>query len=164
MLMNMMILNFTLTIIFLFLKHPMSMGSVLLMQTILVSLIMGNLSFNYYYSYILFIIMVGGLMILFLYMTSIASNEPFSKNFLLLIPFSLLLFQFMTNKNLFNFFINNEEMLKMENFKEFNYILSKFINLPSSLIMLFLFIYLFLTLIAIVKITSLKNGPLRQLN
>jgi len=45
-----------------------------------------------------------------------------------------------------------------------NYTLSlnKFLNAPINLIIFIIIIYLLITLIAVVKITNIKNGPLRQ--
>nr|YP_009995334.1 NADH dehydrogenase subunit 6 [Ochthebius capicola]QNP09737.1 NADH dehydrogenase subunit 6 [Ochthebius capicola] len=156
-------LNIILSINFLFMMHPLSMGINLLLQTIVISLITGFLNFNYWFSYILFLIMVGGMLVLFIYMTSIASNEKFKFNnklmmMMMVISFIFICIMFFMDKymiinNNFNYFIT----------MNYNYYsLNKFFNSPSNSIMFLMIIYLFITLIAVVKITSFKLGPLRQ--
>nr|YP_010868515.1 NADH dehydrogenase subunit 6 [Apatetica glabra]WGU20048.1 NADH dehydrogenase subunit 6 [Apatetica glabra] len=149
----------TLSILFLFLNHPMSMGITLLMQTIMIALITGFINYNYWFSYILFLIMVGGMLVLFIYMTSIASNEKFkfSNKIFMLIPLSMISY-------LSVYFIIDQMMLNISNKNEIFFIqsLSKFINFPSNILLFLMIIYLFITLIAVVKITDMKIGPLRQ--
>nr|AJG02504.1 NADH dehydrogenase subunit 6 [Tychus niger] len=161
----MMILNMMISISLMFMIHPMSMGISLLMQTLLICLITGSMNNNFWFSYILFITMIGGLLILFLYMTSIASNEllKFSKmlmllNLIMLIP--IISINILMDKYFMFYFNNNNNLLDpiLMN-KYFN----KFFNYPNFLIMLMLIIYLFITLIATVKITNIKYGPMRKM-
>nr|ALO70296.1 NADH deshydrogenase subunit 6 [Aspidiphorus orbiculatus] len=138
------------SIIFMFMNHPLSKGMMLLMCTIFISLSSGFLTLNYFYSYILFLIMIGGMMILFMYMTSVASNEKFKK-----INFSALLFITLISL-LSSYFIKPPSMIF------FNENISKLLNYPTSLTMLLTIIYLLITMIAVIKIVSLKSKPLRQ--
>nr|QNP09763.1 NADH dehydrogenase subunit 6 [Ochthebius sp. IBE<ESP> AN76] len=163
MILIMLMMNITFSTIFLFMIHPLSMGMILLSQTIIISLITGFLNYNYWFSYILFIIMIGGMLVLFIYMTSIASNEKFKFNnklllfsmFMIMITMILFLIMDMFNFNM-NDFNNNL-------YFNYNYLtLSKFYNTPSNMIMFMMIMYLLITLIAIVKITDFKLGPLRQ--
>nr|YP_009995256.1 NADH dehydrogenase subunit 6 [Ochthebius puncticollis]QNP09646.1 NADH dehydrogenase subunit 6 [Ochthebius puncticollis] len=162
MLMMFLMINIMISIMFLFMMHPISMGTMLLLQTILISLITGMLNFNYWFSYILFLIMVGGMLVLFIYMTSIASNEKFKFNTKLFMMFfiMMMLIMIMSYTDLFINIMNNFNFNFMN--KENYLMLSKFYNKPSNLIMFMIIIYLFITLIAIVKITNFKMGPLRQ--
>nr|AXS65548.1 NADH dehydrogenase subunit 6 [Tenebrionoidea sp. 18 KM-2017] len=164
--MNMMILNMSFSLIFIFLTHPVSLGGTLLIQTILISLITGNLNMNFWFSYILFLIMIGGMLVLFLYMTSIASNEMFSMNFLLITPFILPAIYLLLKKFnlLFQMHLCNEQFLLMLTNTEFPQNLNKFTNAPSCSILFLMITYLLITLIAIVKITQSSSGPLRQMN
>nr|UPX88685.1 NADH dehydrogenase subunit 6 [Loricera pilicornis] len=166
-----MIINTLMTLIFLFLKHPLSMGLIILIQTISISLMSGMYCYSYWFSYILFIVMLGGMLILFIYMTSIASNEMFNfsmKMTLLIILLTILLmmiYMIIDYMNLTNFFtnINMMKMLDKFNFMKIeNMTLKMIYNKPNNLITLMLINYLFLTLIAVVKITDLNYGPLRQ--
>nr|ALO71186.1 NADH deshydrogenase subunit 6 [Tasgius compressus] len=162
--MMMMTLILMLSMLFIFLTHPLSMGIVLLIQTILVSLISGLLNINFWFSYILFLIMIGGMLVLFIYMTSIASNEKFSfSNWLFLFMIIMMILSIISFLFLDNFFINMINYSeKFDSNNNFNMNLNKFLNYPSNIILFMMIIYLFITLIAVVKITDIKFGPLRQ--
>nr|YP_009441757.1 NADH dehydrogenase subunit 6 [Vincenzellus ruficollis]AOY39302.1 NADH dehydrogenase subunit 6 [Vincenzellus ruficollis] len=160
------LMNLTLSLMFLFLTHPLSAGLILLIQTMIISLITGNFFINYWFSYILFLIMIGGMLILFIYMTSIASNEKFSfkykilfplTSFLIIIMFPLIFFYLNLN------IMNNENMI-FNQLLLMNSSLNKFFSYPLMLILFFIIIYLFITLIAVVKITNFNIGPLRQMS
>nr|ALO77397.1 NADH deshydrogenase subunit 6 [Agrilus sp. AGR01] len=152
-------LTFTMT------SHPLSMGFNLLLQTVVMSLMAGMLNINFWYSFILFLIMVGGMLILFIYMTSVASNEKFnfsmktaitlSTIILVVTPIFILwdsaylyseLTTILTQKNMMSTWMMS---------------LNKFLTYPHNIKLMLLMIYLFLALIAIVKITKIKYGPLR---
>nr|AML25834.1 NADH dehydrogenase subunit 6 [Staphylinidae sp. BMNH 1274170] len=152
----------SLSIMFLFLNHPMSMGVTLLLQTITIAMITGFMNVNFWYSYILFLIMIGGLLILFIYMTSIASNEMFNYNMKTMTMTSGVFMSLLLLFNLDHFFMNYS--FNYENSTKTNLIfnLSKFFNYPSFYLILFIIIYLFITLVAVVKITKIEYGPLRQ--
>nr|AML26771.1 NADH dehydrogenase subunit 6 [Scarabaeidae sp. BMNH 1274752] len=161
----MMMLSLTLSSLFIFLKHPMSLGTMLLMQTILLSLLMGFFNMNYWYSYILFLIMIGGMLILFIYMTSIASNELFYPSIkLLTIPLTIFsIFSMLLNLDYYYLWLNNL-MENMNNNKIFLFSINKYFNFPNNLISYMLIIYLLITLFSIVKVTNFKKGALRQMN
>nr|UOU85133.1 NADH dehydrogenase subunit 6 [Tipula paludosa] len=166
----------TLILSFLFtqMKHPMSMGLILLAQTFFICLITGSLMKTFWFSYVLFLIFIGGMLVLFIYMTSLASNEMFNfstKTFLLisfLLLTTMLIIFFMNDFSYFNYFSMNAEMTPIIN--EMNFIkensinLNKLYNFPTNMLTLLLINYLFLTLIIIVKITNNFFGPLRQIN
>nr|YP_009185915.1 NADH dehydrogenase subunit 6 [Oxypoda acuminata]ALO70812.1 NADH dehydrogenase subunit 6 [Oxypoda acuminata] len=158
-----MLMSLILSSCFLFLNHPMTLGMTLLLQTIIISMITGMLNMNFWFSYILFLIMIGGLLVLFIYMTSIASNEMFNySNKIMLIILFLVMTCMMIYMCFDNFMINmlysyKENILLMKNMS-----LIKFFNYPSMLMVFFMIIYLFITLIAVVKITKIESGPLRQ--
>nr|YP_009185941.1 NADH dehydrogenase subunit 6 [Rugilus geniculatus]ALO70863.1 NADH deshydrogenase subunit 6 [Rugilus geniculatus] len=149
--------------IFFFLNHPLSMGMILLSQTILISLITGLLSINFWFSYIMFLIMIGGMLVLFIYMTSIASNELFKFSIKIMSYSLIMLFIIFINLimkiNLMEYFLMNFNLL---DYISINFSLNKFINYPSNYIMFLMIIYLLITLIAVVKIINLNYGPLRQ--
>nr|YP_002302554.1 NADH dehydrogenase subunit 6 [Protohermes concolorus]ACA51954.1 NADH dehydrogenase subunit 6 [Protohermes concolorus]UFZ12953.1 NADH dehydrogenase subunit 6 [Protohermes concolorus] len=165
------LINFIITWNFTQVNHPLAMGMILLLQTILICLTSGMLVQTFWFSYILFLIMLGGMLILFIYMTSLASNELFSISMktmiinLIMLSFFLLIFfmdsfSWITNmlnldmtmlKNSLTFTENSSELLKLYNF-------------PTMNLTLLLINYLFLTLIIIVKMTNIFIGPLRQFN
>nr|YP_010987595.1 NADH dehydrogenase subunit 6 [Ochthephilus sericinus]WON66014.1 NADH dehydrogenase subunit 6 [Ochthephilus sericinus] len=150
-------------IILLFLNHPLSMGFTLLMQVISISLLMNFLIITPWFSYILFLIMIGGMLILFIYMTSLASNEKFkfsmNLTFMAMIINSIMiLMTWFFNINI-TLLINNYNFIKMN---MFNMNLVKFFMPPTYYIIMMMIIYLLITLIAVVKITNFSMGPLRQ--
>nr|YP_009441809.1 NADH dehydrogenase subunit 6 [Eucinetus haemorrhoidalis]AOY39393.1 NADH dehydrogenase subunit 6 [Eucinetus haemorrhoidalis] len=169
----MMSLNFMMSILMIFMNHPMSMGANLLIQTIIIALITSMFYYNYWFSFIIFMIMVGGMLILFIYMTSIASNELFKYNFKMIsimIILTLMFTFFMKTMETYNFYMNflnsdsnmmnNISFMINENFMS----LSKIFNYPNNKISILLINYLLLTLIITVKITNMKKGPLRKTN
>nr|YP_010725889.1 NADH dehydrogenase subunit 6 [Nihonogomphus lieftincki]WDY83491.1 NADH dehydrogenase subunit 6 [Nihonogomphus lieftincki] len=156
------------SILFTKMNHPMNMGILLLIQTLMTCMLTGLMSQTPWFSYILFLVFLGGMLVLFIYMTSIASNEIFQKsNYLLIIigstvimfiMFILMLIDPMMISinntaeamNMTFMFKNNESMM-----------LSNLYNMPNAMITLFMVMYLFLTLIVIVFITKSHQGPLR---
>nr|AVM85349.1 NADH dehydrogenase subunit 6 [Anopheles gambiae] len=159
--------------IFMQMKHPLSMGLMLLIQTFLTCLITGIYVKSFWFSYVLFLIFLGGMLILFIYVTSLSSNEMFTMSFKLTM-FSLILFSismvifFILDKTLIEQFIINMEMEKFSmtnNLINENILsLNKMYNFPTNLITLLLINYLFLTLLVTVKITKKFYGPLRPMN
>nr|APX40444.1 NADH dehydrogenase subunit 6 [Longitarsus melanocephalus] len=158
-----MILNSILIILF---KHPLSCGLILLMQTILIALKTGLMSLNFWFSYILFLIMIGGMLILFIYMTSISSNEKFNFNKKFFIIYLLFLIIFMISLFIDSYYLNLlnniiDMKMSIHNFKN-SISMMKYLNYPNYFIMMMMILYLFITLIAIVKITKFNYGALRQ--
>nr|YP_009092214.1 NADH dehydrogenase subunit 6 [Neochauliodes fraternus]AHG24703.1 NADH dehydrogenase subunit 6 [Neochauliodes fraternus] len=165
-----MFMNLIITWNFIQMNHPLAMGMILLLQTINICLTSGMLIKTFWFSYILFLIMLGGMLVLFIYMTSLASNELFSismKNFLFNISLMIILILI----TLIEYFqpssiIMNVDMNIIENinYNENSMNLIKLYNFPTMNLSLLLINYLFLTLIIVVKITNIFFGPLRQMN
>lgn len=75
------ILYFTLlgsAVVFINLNHPIRLGLALIVHTLLVSAATGLVGGHFWFSYILFLVFLGGVLVLFIYITSLASNEKFS--------------------------------------------------------------------------------------
>jgi hypothetical protein len=60
--------------------------------------------------------------------------------------------------------INNFNIEQINNNSNFHLSLNKYLNYPINKIIYIIIIYLLITLIAVVKITSINYGPLRQTN
>nr|WRO45087.1 NADH dehydrogenase subunit 6 [Stenothemus sp. 1 XYG-2024a] len=150
----------------LFLKHPLTMGLNLLIQTIVIAMITGLMSLNFWISYLLFLVMVGGMLILFMYMTSIASNEKFSFSKPLMMTFLLLMITMVIllilNPKMEFFPFKNIDSIEFIKFSTYEISPNKYFINNSKFILSILIIYLFITLIAIVNISSNSSGPLRQ--
>nr|AYW52275.1 NADH dehydrogenase subunit 6 [Galerucinae sp. 7 ACP-2013] len=153
------------SMLFIFMNHPLSCGLILLLQTIFTAMISGLMNLNYWYSYILFLIMVGGMLILFIYMTSIASNEKFSFNpslMILLLFMSMLIILILMDEFYFNLMNKMLEMKSQNLMFNNNLSMMKYFNEPNYFLMMMIIIYLFITLIVVVKITNISYGSLRQ--
>nr|YP_010951025.1 NADH dehydrogenase subunit 6 [Thienemanniella tusimufegea]WML69366.1 NADH dehydrogenase subunit 6 [Thienemanniella tusimufegea] len=165
-----MLMTFLNGILFMISKHPLSMGLILLIQTLLVSLMTSLNSKNYWFSYILFLIFLGGMLILFIYVISLASNEKFNfslntsiQNLIMLMILTMMFF-FIDKYFLNNLILNYETLMNYNNIlmnMENSQILNKMFNFPTNMITILLMIYLFLCLIAICKIIYIFEGPLR---
>nr|ALO76266.1 NADH deshydrogenase subunit 6 [Schizonycha sp. SCH01] len=167
MLSMLLITSFTASMTLIFVTHPLSLGLMLLLQTICTSLIMGFFNINYWYSYILFLIMIGGMLVLFLYMTSVASNEKFAfsvKITIMIFTILVLLIFFFMMMDPYYSNINNLYSNTMPENSNFNLSLIKFLNYPNNNILYTIIIYLLITMIAVVNIVDIKKGPLRHMN
>nr|YP_009250685.1 NADH dehydrogenase subunit 6 [Heterotermes tenuior]AMX23014.1 NADH dehydrogenase subunit 6 [Heterotermes tenuior] len=144
-------------------KHPLAMGMMLLLQTMLTCMISGTMYKSFWFSYILFMIMIGGMLVLFMYMTSLASNEMFSpsnKMILTALMLSPTLTYMMPDQT------NNKEMIMHDTTTE-NEITSTTImmyNQNTGTMTVLLVMYMLLTLIVVVNIISISSGPLRHTN
>lgn len=156
---------------FIIIKHPLAIGIILVIQTLVISIIIGLISKTFWFSYILFLTFLGGILILFIYITSLASNELFFfsiKYFFIITRITIIiaLIIFIFDKNFIYFYLENIEIKSINNIfiyiNENVLILRKLYNFPINLITIILINYLFLTLIISVKITNLYKGPLRS--
>jgi len=156
---------------FIQLSHPLSIMLILLIQTFLICLITGSINENFWFSYIIFLVFLGGILVIFIYITSLASNEIFSFSikitsiFLTIFIFTLIITNLL-NLDLFINFNNNETINNLFNIriKETSKSIYKLYNFPTNIVTIILINYLFLTLIVRVKITCFNYGPLRNLN
>nr|WKU84115.1 NADH dehydrogenase subunit 6 [Rhinoprosopa nasuta] len=168
---NIMILM--LAFMFLQMNHPLSMGMMLLIQTIMICCISGLMTKSFWFSYILFLIFIGGMLVLFIYVTSLASNEMFifstkmlmlmMINFFILMILMIFLDKMILITNSLNNEMNSISYLNsyiMENSLNLN----KLYNYPTNMMTILLINYLLITLIATVKITKLFYGPIRSMN
>nr|YP_009562013.1 NADH dehydrogenase subunit 6 [Traulia nigritibialis]QAU54104.1 NADH dehydrogenase subunit 6 [Traulia nigritibialis] len=157
---------------FIKLNHPMSMMILIILQTLLVGFMMGTMMESFWLSYILFLTFLGGMLVLFIYITSIASNEMFQIKSIMMI-FTLMLWVIITltliymNKMMFIDLIKNTETMNINNsinYQEMTMSLEKLYNKPTFIITMMMMIYLFLALLAVVKITNINQGPIRKMS
>nr|YP_010502898.1 NADH dehydrogenase subunit 6 [Nephotettix malayanus]UXD78675.1 NADH dehydrogenase subunit 6 [Nephotettix malayanus] len=140
-----------------FLKTPMSMGVLLLIQTILSTLILAKIMDSSWVPMIMFLMFIGGLLILFMYMSSIASNEKFSPKMMIFIMFMIMMIlpleELMTE-------MHSENSLMISISKE-SISMVKIYNKKTLMMTVLLFMYMFLTMIVVTKIIKIYKGPLR---
>nr|QNV11622.1 NADH dehydrogenase subunit 6 [Isoperla grammatica] len=161
------------SIIFTQMSHPLAMGLMLLIQTLCICLLTGFMTQSFWFSYILFLVFLGGLLVLFIYVTSLASNEMFTLSASTLfttISLFMICALLIVVIDPLPYLISclNTDMMDLSvincYYEEASLSLTKLYNQPTGLITLMLVLYLFLTLIAVVKITCIFFGPLRQKN
>nr|AQP27781.1 NADH dehydrogenase subunit 6 [Alyscotermes sp. SAF6]AQP30150.1 NADH dehydrogenase subunit 6 [Alyscotermes sp. B TB-2017] len=151
------------SIMFTQMKHPLAMGMMLLMQTTMVCIISGTMYSSFWFSYILFLIMIGGMLVLFMYMTSLASNEMFSpSNKMLSITLMMMLPLMYMMPNV----TNNKEMNMHNSMMENDILTSTTVmyNQMMGTMTTLLVLYMLMTLIVVVNIINVSKGPLRQMN
>nr|YP_010155129.1 NADH dehydrogenase subunit 6 [Oregonia gracilis]QQX28747.1 NADH dehydrogenase subunit 6 [Oregonia gracilis] len=168
--MTLLIIPTILMLSFLFtrLNHPLSLGLTLLLQTVSISLNTGLSLYSFWFSYILFMIFLGGMLVLFIYVASLASNEPFSFSFIyffisLLILVLILLVCMIMDPILLTDFSSLPTSSINTNLST-PLITSWIYSNSNMMFTLFIIFYLLLTLIVVVKITNLFKGPLRLMN
>nr|AYM85048.1 NADH dehydrogenase subunit 6 [Melanoplus bivittatus] len=157
---------------FIKLNHPMSMMLFIILQTFLVGLMSGTMMESFWLSYILFLTFLGGMLVLFIYITSIASNEMFQpKMIIMILSFILwaiiMMMLIIMDKTMFMDFFKNMETININssiNYQEMTFSLEKLYNNPTFIITMMMMIYLFLALLAVVKITNINQGPIRKMS
>nr|QNE85580.1 NADH dehydrogenase subunit 6 [Pegomya bicolor] len=161
---------FIFNLIFMNMKHPLAMGLMLLIQTTIICLTLGLMTKSFWFSYILFLVFIGGMLVLFIYVTSLASNEMFSfsiKLMIISISIFLMMMTLLLFIDKFEIQFSNLEIQSIYNMNSYmmenSLSLNKLYNYPTNLLTILLMNYLFITLIAVVKITNLFKGPLRPM-
>nr|YP_009537178.1 NADH dehydrogenase subunit 6 [Semibalanus balanoides]AYJ83657.1 NADH dehydrogenase subunit 6 [Semibalanus balanoides] len=155
------IMMFMVNLTFLFMFHPLAMIFVLILQTVLISLFMYSVTQFPWFSYTLILVFLGGMLILFTYMSNIASNEMFKPNLKMLLPLMMAplvtLFVSSPNQNLTSEtkIMSSEQFSNLTIFKPFSMSV-----MPVTLLMAS---YIILTLLTVVKISKMSQGPLRIL-
>nr|QEI26528.1 NADH dehydrogenase subunit 6 [Eurydema ventralis] len=149
----------TISLILLTLNHPLSMGLILIMQTLITSIIIGYMMESFLFSYIIIIIMLSGALVLFIYMASVASNEKFNSPVnMMIISFMILTISFISMYYLNIKYFNNNLIMNDQ------ISLIKIFNMMTAKMTLMIIIYLLLTMIMVSNIAKVTEGPLRIKN
>nr|QUS53951.1 NADH dehydrogenase subunit 6 [Solenocera melantho] len=148
------------------LLHPLAMGLSLLTQTIMICVTAGLSSKSFWFSYILFIIFLGAMLVLFIYVASLASNEAFSfsgtLSLFIISTIAISLILLFMDPLMMNFSSNISQSSSQANvYTSAPGLLSIIYNNTTMNLTLFVVLYLLLTLIVVVKITNTFFGPLR---
>nr|YP_010572974.1 NADH dehydrogenase subunit 6 [Potamon fluviatile]UZH44832.1 NADH dehydrogenase subunit 6 [Potamon fluviatile] len=150
------------------LSHPLAMGMTLLIQTTMISISAGLTTYSFWFSYILFLIFLGGMLVLFIYVASLASNESFyfsmtSVIYAFLLPMIITSLLFLFDPVL-SAPVTNLPNSSINMFSSTSYYTSWIFNIPSMFFTFFIICYLLLTLVVVIKIINLFKGPLRLMN
>nr|AIY62163.1 NADH dehydrogenase subunit 6 [Glyptotermes sp. B TB-2014] len=143
-------------------KHPLAMGMMLLTQTMITCLMSGLMNKSFWFQYILFMVFVGGMLVLFIYVTSLASNEMFSLSTKVIMMAVMTILSMMMIESWMELDSKDTTMHEMMLLEEITTTTSKLYNPPTGTMTILMALYLFLTLIVVVKITNISSGPLRQ--
>nr|YP_010384329.1 NADH dehydrogenase subunit 6 [Mesacturoides brevisquamatus]UGW52210.1 NADH dehydrogenase subunit 6 [Mesacturoides brevisquamatus] len=164
------LISMTLSLIFINITHPLAMGMMLLLQTLAICAITALMNFHVWFSYILFLIFLGGMLVLFIYITSLASNEMFQFSFKMITFFTFMislgvLVTMFLDPLLLDFKMASSDMHKYmgTSYNSQAVLISNIYSTNTMNTTLFMILYLLLTLIVVVKITYTFLGPLRML-
>nr|YP_009654898.1 NADH dehydrogenase subunit 6 [Eocanthecona thomsoni]QCI09875.1 NADH dehydrogenase subunit 6 [Eocanthecona thomsoni] len=148
-----------LSLILLTLNHPLSMGLILIIQTLITSMIIGYMMESFFFSYIIIIIMLSGALVLFIYMASVASNEKFKSSInMMIIPSAVMILVYMLN-----YYYNMEYYINSLMYND-SITLIKIFNMITAQLTLMMVIYLLFTMIVTSNIAKVTEGPLRMKN
>nr|YP_009407080.1 NADH dehydrogenase subunit 6 [Halocaridinides fowleri]ASA39629.1 NADH dehydrogenase subunit 6 [Halocaridinides fowleri] len=157
----------SISILFTQMSHPLAMGITLLIQTILIAGAAGLSMKTTWFSYILFLIFLGAMLVLFIYVTSLSPNEPLS----LSPPMTLILILGLATSVLASLMdpmasstihtMDKSKFVLMESLAAYPSLLNNIYNTTCMKMTVFLILYLLLTLVVVVKITSTHFGALR---
>nr|URX54315.1 NADH dehydrogenase subunit 6 [Neotermes sp. 7 AB-2022a] len=151
----------TMSAMFTQMNHPLAMGMMLLLQTMMMCLISGLMHQSFWFQYILFMVFVGGMLVLFIYVASLASNEMFSLSTKMMAMATAMITTMMMIKDQTT--TNSKETeLYTTTSNEIITMTSKLYNQPNGTMTILMALYLLMTLIVVVKVTNVSMGPLRQ--
>lgn len=155
------IIMFLINLIFLFMFHPLAIIFILILQTILISIGIYSITQFPWFSYTLILVFLGGILILFTYISNIASNEIFKPNLKIILP--LIIAPLLTI--FFNFPKQNlRSESKTRSINQFsNLTIFKPFSEAIMPVTLLIASYIILTLLTVVKIRKINQGPLRMI-
>nr|QHD48043.1 NADH dehydrogenase subunit 6 [Leptalpheus forceps] len=165
-----MIFSLSLSLSFTQLSHPLALGLTLIFHTLMICITATVWAKLSWFSFILFIIFLGATLVLFIYIASLASNNKFflSTQLTMFIPSTILLTLGMLIMNLLPDNLVSSigttmelSSIKIDSLSTMNSI-SPLFDLTSAKITSFVILYLLLTMIVVVKLTSKCSGPLRK--
>nr|YP_010982453.1 NADH dehydrogenase subunit 6 [Cheiloneurus chinensis]WOE90958.1 NADH dehydrogenase subunit 6 [Cheiloneurus chinensis] len=153
--------------------HPLILGSILMLMNLITSMNISIYLPTNWWSYIIFLIMVGGLMILFMYFTSFINNMIISLKYylfknLMFKSLLMLIYIIMINMKFNNYMIWNSNINKFDISQDWmitkmkNFTMMYLYNLNYS--MMISIIYLLISLFLIVKMIIINKFSLRKMN
>nr|DAC76893.1 TPA_asm: NADH dehydrogenase subunit 6 [Pseudomyrmex dendroicus] len=150
--------------------HPIHLIILMILYSIMISINLSILKKSFMYSIMLFLMMISGVMIIFLYFSSLISNEKiymliWKKWIFMILLSSLLMFYGL------KFMMNIQSINSSYEFKSFNmYQTNLFSNIewiylyPFNSMSILCMTFLLITMFTVIKIMSSKSMPLRKIN
>nr|YP_010730011.1 NADH dehydrogenase subunit 6 [Amblyomma tonelliae]WEF75025.1 NADH dehydrogenase subunit 6 [Amblyomma tonelliae] len=136
----------TISLILIVMSHPMTMLIAVIFLTLFISMIFYKISENSILPLIVILMILGGMMIIFMYIISLCPNKKMSFNMKFLI-FSLMIVMF--NMDLIFIKVLNQDLMKIYFFSYINSLL-------------FLMLYLLITLAVILKNLNWISSPMKS--
>nr|YP_011009681.1 NADH dehydrogenase subunit 6 [Hygia opaca]WPV77673.1 NADH dehydrogenase subunit 6 [Hygia opaca] len=148
----------TLALNFMYLNHPISMGVIIIMQTVTVAMIVGLHLSSFFFSYIIMITMLSGMLVLFIYMASVASNEKFNMSMkMITLSMIMIMLGIIMQVN----YPNDEMKTFMTKIPTESLSLSIMFNKMKYMTMMMI-MYLLFSMMTISFIVNISEGPLRM--
>lgn len=146
----------SISILLIRLRHPLSIGLILILQTVIIALVTSIMLNSPLFSYIILIIILSGALVLFTYIARVASNEKFQTSFkITFFIVVVLLVSYILIDNI-DIIENISVIYEPETIS-----LIKIFNTLSAYITTIMILYLLLTIIVVPNITRTTEGPLR---
>nr|QWX95355.1 NADH-ubiquinone oxidoreductase chain 6 [Discogaster dentipes] len=146
--------------VFIWLKHPISVGVLIILQTLITAMITGLMMGSFWFSYILTITMLSGILVLFIYMASVASNEKFHSS-IKLFMMSIIIIMIGVYSTLNSEYSEENSLMIATDPSNEIITLTTLFNTKFKYITIFLVMYLFLTMVTVSLIVNISEGPLR---
>lgn len=152
--------------------HPINIIIILLIYRIIICLNLSLWKSNFLYSIILFLIIIRGLLIIFLYFSSLISNEKFNlkinKFLIFIFILNIIIFFYLNNQlNFINLFLKKFNFNETKNLTKLNEInFQNILNLyeyPFNNLTILSIFYLLISLFTIIKICSSKSISIRKI-
>lgn len=142
---------FVLINLILFISHPIFFRIILIISSVMVGVICIKINLSWFF-YLLVLVFLGGVIILIIYINTLAMNEKFFFYKIFNKPLYTAIFIILTQIIFFkNFYLK-------VNFS--NYMSIRLYESINLLSLIFLMLYLLLTLICVVKLVKFEYGPL----
>uniref|UniRef100_A0AAU7VB90 NADH-ubiquinone oxidoreductase chain 6 n=1 Tax=Stenopsocus metastictus TaxID=3074944 RepID=A0AAU7VB90_9NEOP len=160
--------SFLFMILFFYLNNPLTLGLILICQTLALTFLLGSLVKSFWFLYLLILIFIGGMLVLFIYVTSIFPNEKFDVNnnnsINIIVFISLLGITLVIYNNFFNLTPSFDSLENLVMTNKFMVPSVKMFSFNTSVLFIFMVNYLFYCMIVVIKITNFFKGPLRKMN
>uniref|UniRef100_A0AAU7VB97 NADH-ubiquinone oxidoreductase chain 6 n=1 Tax=Stenopsocus wangi TaxID=3074950 RepID=A0AAU7VB97_9NEOP len=160
--------SFLFMILFFYLENPLTLGLILICQTLALTFFLGSLMKSFWFLYLLILIFIGGMLVLFIYVTSIFPNEKFNINnnnfFNIILFMTLLMIILLIYNNFFNLTLSFDSVENFILINKFMLPSVKMFSFNTSMLFIFMVNYLFYCMIVVIKITNFFSGPLRKMN
>nr|YP_009232204.1 NADH dehydrogenase subunit 6 [Rhynchocinetes durbanensis]AMA20516.1 NADH dehydrogenase subunit 6 [Rhynchocinetes durbanensis] len=157
-----------LSILFSQTTHPLALGVILIAECLLICLITSLTTMSPWFSYILFLIYMGALLVLFMYVATLASNEMFSFSWtylswmclilMMLIPLLFIMDPFLS---LSKISISSSAFSETSHFPKSTTLIAFIYLFPSANLTIYVVFYLLLTLVVVIQISYNYAGALR---